>query len=71
MQCNVTEPSMCGGNAALCQITFSTCLLIVHMEEHVPVVSKGSTLEKVKKVKRQPANWSLECTCKIKMTIWA
>jgi len=47
---------MCGGNAALCQITFSTCLLIVHMEEHVPVVSKGSTLEKVKKVKRQPAN---------------
>jgi len=24
---NTTEPSMCGGDAALCQITLTTCLL--------------------------------------------
>jgi len=26
---NTTEPSMCGGDAALCQITLTTCLSIV------------------------------------------
>jgi len=26
---NTTEPSMCGGDAALCQITLTTCLLLV------------------------------------------
>ena len=25
---NTTEPSMCGGNAALCQITLTTCLSV-------------------------------------------
>jgi len=25
---NTTEPSMCGGDAALCQITLNTCLFL-------------------------------------------
>jgi len=25
---NATEPSMCGGDAALCQITLTTCLIL-------------------------------------------
>jgi len=28
----LTEPSMCGGDAALCQITLTTCLLLVQSE---------------------------------------
>jgi len=28
---NTTEPSMCGGDAALCQITLTTCLRYKHM----------------------------------------
>jgi len=27
---NTTEPSMCGGDAALCQITLTTCFHLVH-----------------------------------------
>jgi len=26
---NATEPSICGGNVALCQITLTTCLLLL------------------------------------------
>jgi len=26
---NMTEPSMCGSDAALCQITLTTCLLLL------------------------------------------
>ena len=29
---NTTEPSVCGGDAALCQITLSTCLIVLRME---------------------------------------
>ena len=40
---NTTEPSMCGGDAALCQITLTTCcdtlalkpLLVGRQEEHL------------------------------------
>ena len=27
---NMTEPSMCGGDEALCQITLTTCLFLFH-----------------------------------------
>jgi len=30
---NTTEPSMCGTDAALCQITLTTCLFTCHVVE--------------------------------------
>jgi len=32
---NTTEPSVCGGNAAFCQITLTTCLSIVRLRSEV------------------------------------
>jgi len=37
---NMTEPSVCGGDAALCQITLTTCCHLHH--GHVCLISKPS-----------------------------
>ena len=35
---NTTEPSMCGGDAALCQITLTTCYVSFHLHRFARVI---------------------------------
>ena len=45
----MTEPSVCDGNAALCQITLTTCYLccIFAVNRHFPVSSNSSSVVSV------------------------
>ena len=44
---NTTEPSMCGGDAALCQITLTTCSVYMpHQDSHIDAVQLISSIIK-------------------------
>ena len=49
---NTTEPSMCGGDAALCQITLTTCFIKKATKTQLHKVENSDNLQSIAVLKR-------------------